>query len=265
MIASLPMYLSHTEAVDALWVHLASSMLARGLAHVPSKLTWPRDLRTHWQNPDLLLSQTCGYPIVSYLADSVHVLGAFCYSAPGCEGISYSSFLVARANDPGSELSDFRSRRVGYNSPDSQSGFNCLRALVAPLARDGKFFLQAVATGGHAASVNAVIGDTIDIAAIDCVTFAGLTAADPGIAAKLKIVGRTALAPGLPLITHRSASPEDIALLRAAICDVIDDPQAAPLLARLMIDGFKPMTAADYGVIAGLERAAIAAGYPALT
>jgi hypothetical protein len=77
------------------------------------------DLLTHWRQPALVLSQTCGYPLVTQLPD-VQVV-CFHYAARAAKG-SYRSFLVVREEDRHLTLADFRGRRAVCNSADSQSG-----------------------------------------------------------------------------------------------------------------------------------------------
>jgi ABC-type phosphate/phosphonate transport system substrate-binding protein len=127
-----------TAENQALEAAVRELLLARGIA-VSSPSSPPADLLSHWRQPDLLLSQTCGYPLVTLLPE-VQTVGCFHYSAPGCEGIDYRSLLVARAADNARSLADFRGRRAICNSPDSQSGYNVLLKMVAPLAREGRFF-----------------------------------------------------------------------------------------------------------------------------
>jgi hypothetical protein len=139
-----------TAENQALEAAVRELLLARGIA-VSSPSSPPADLLSHWRQPDLLLSQTCGYPLVTLLPE-VQTVGCFHYSAPGCEGIDYRSLLVARAADNARSLADFRGRRAICNSPDSQSGYNVLLKMVAPLAREGRFFpgsISAAATGSR--------------------------------------------------------------------------------------------------------------------
>ncbi|MDR3494470.1 MAG: phosphate ABC transporter substrate-binding protein, partial [Ancalomicrobiaceae bacterium] len=98
MIASLPMYLFDRAAVDAFWSALAGVLRVHGLKEVPEALNWPEpeDLHSHWRREDLLVSQTCGYPLVLGLNGAVRVLGAFNYAADGCDGALYRSYVVAR-------------------------------------------------------------------------------------------------------------------------------------------------------------------------
>ena len=50
-------------------------------------------------------------------------------------------------------LDDLRGRVAAINDPDFHSGSNALRALVAPLARDGRFFGAVKVSGSHALSL----------------------------------------------------------------------------------------------------------------
>jgi hypothetical protein len=61
---------------------------------------WPQEaLLSHWRSDALLLSQTCGFPLVTQLPD-VQTVGCFHYSAPGCDGFHYRSLLVTRGKHP---------------------------------------------------------------------------------------------------------------------------------------------------------------------
>ncbi len=98
----------------------------------------PGDLLAHWRQPTLLLSQTCGYPLVTQLPE-VQTVGCFHYAAPGCEGRRYRSLLVVREADSHRMLGTF-GRRAVCNAEHSQSGYNVLRKMVAPFSREGRFF-----------------------------------------------------------------------------------------------------------------------------
>ncbi len=264
MIASLPMYPVHPDAVRALWQAIATGLRQAGVANVPSALVTPDDLITHWRRPDLLLSQACGYPLVTELDGAVRVVGAFRYTAPGCNGIRYRSQIIGRRTDPGISLADFRGRRAAFNGKASQSGYNSFRALVAPLAIDGRFFGAVVETGAHAASMRAVAEGSADIAAIDCVSFAQIGAVDAELRRALKVIGETASAPGLPLVTRAGASTAKVDVMRSVLHKVVNDPALAGILSHLLIDGFEPIERAAYEEIRAMEREAIAAGYPEL-
>ena len=263
-VASLPMYLANRPAVAALWELLREKLNAAGMERLPAQLTWPQDYHRHWLEPDLLLSQTCGFPLTHALAGQVQLVGCFSYDAPQCEGIYCRSVLVARSEHAHWALERFRGLRVAFNAQDSQSGTNALRALVAPLARKGVFFARTLETGAHTASVAAVRNGQADLAAIDCVTFAALQRCTPQATQGLCTVGTTDAYPGLPLVTALATSAAERVQLQQALHALVAMPQAATTLETLGISGFDTPTLSVYQRCADMRESARALGYPAL-
>lgn len=261
--AALPMYDADRAALRAWWRGLAAAMRAEGLQGVPEVPYWPADLDAHWRDPRLLLSQTCGYPLVTSLAGAVQVVGAFRYNAPGCSGIRYRSELVVRSEDRARSIEDLHGRTVAINSADSHSGCNALRALVAPLAASSdadentegtSFFARTVVSGSHRASLAMVREGRADIAAIDCVTLAGFQRAAPELLQGIRTIGHTASAPGLPLITASGTSPAELAALRRALVAAVADTELADARKALFIEGFEVVAAAAWNCIDEMRR-----------
>jgi ABC-type phosphate/phosphonate transport system substrate-binding protein len=263
-LASLPMYLANRSAVADLWELLRHSLADAGLQRLPLDLSWPPDLHAHWLEPDLLLSQTCGYPFTDDLAGKVQLLGAFAYDAPQCSGIECRSVLVARAEHGHFGLAGFRGLRAAFNAPNSQSGYNAFRAMVAPLATQGRFFASALETGTHVASVAAVREGRADLAAIDCVTYAALARYTPQATEGLCIIATTEAYPGLPLITAKGTSAAELALLQSALQALLASAEAAPTLQALNIVGFEVPEPGIYQRCVHMRESAQALGYPLL-
>ena len=261
---SLPMYFNRDAKVQHFWTALAGLLRLKGVRNVPTDLIWTEDLLPHWKRPDLLLSQTCGYPLVTQLKEQVQVLGTFLYRAPGCQGITCRSQVVVRQADATNPLQNFAGRTVAYNSQDSQSGYNSLRALIAPLARQGRFFGSHVESGGHLRSIDSVREGDADIAAIDCVTLAGVARYQPEKLTGLHVWGETAAYPGLPLVTSASTPAQEVAILREALADISSEPAYRSVCEPLLIDGFAVLGAADYQPCLAMREQALALGVEAL-
>lgn len=263
MIASLGMYDPRwlRPANDALWTALAHRLRTAGIAHVPDALTRDRPLDAIWTAPDLLLAQTCGYPLTTRLGAAVATVATLTHDAPGCQGAWHRSAIIVRHSDPAPDLAALRNRRAAINARDSNTGMNLLRAAVAPLAAGAPFFAQVIETGAHARSVMAVIAGKADLAAIDAVTLALLHDRHPTLKRRIRVLGWTATSPGLPLITHATGP---VSALRAALAETLADPALQPALRALRITGWSVVDPADYAVIPELEREAVAAGYPVL-
>ncbi len=86
---SLPMYDIYHLDTQALTAKLAQRLQA--------DVEWP---------DDLLLSQTCGYPLMTQLPD-VQLVGAFQLSATGCNGTRYRSWLGGARGGWGSRAGGF--------------------------------------------------------------------------------------------------------------------------------------------------------------
>ena len=243
---AFPMYNLYRPDSEALIHAMQELLAARGIAVTP---VWPQEeLLAHWQSDSLLLSQACGYPLVTRLPE-VQTVGCFHYTAPGCEGIRYRSLLVVRQSDRDKTLADFRSSRAVCNAPDSHSGYNVFMQMVAPLARSGTFFREVTFSGSHRQSLVAIGEGRADIAAIDCVTFALLQRHAPRLISELAVIGASPAVPGLPLITARNTPPSRIALLRDALRQLVSDPAYRTLCAALLICGFSDVSRQDYALI----------------
>ena len=220
------------------------------------------DLASFWAAPNLLLGQTCGYPLVTALRDQTHVLGTPEFAFPHCVGPNYASLFLAREDSGLLTLQDLRGRSIAMNGPDSHSGMNALRHSIAPLAREGKFFSALLVSGGHRDSLRALQSGAVDAACVDCVHYGFALRDAPERVAGLRLLHVTANAPGLPFIASRHLGQAQVNELRQVLFDL---PAARPdLAARLAIQSIRPMSLADYQPILDMEREAIEAGYPAL-
>jgi ABC-type phosphate/phosphonate transport system substrate-binding protein len=259
-VAALPMY-NVSPALDACW----RDWLAHALHAVEPAarlIDGGSDLAALWRRDDLLLSQTCGYPLTHGLSDAVQLVATPCFDAPGCDGPFYSSALIAHADAPFTTLEDFRGSTVAFNQTDSNSGFNVLRHAVAPLARGGRFFGSTMETGSHIASLQAVAERRADLAAIDCVTMAFVRDERPVLAEAVKTIGWSAASPGLPLVASKAVPESRVAALRSALSESLAaHPERGR---RLRLKGFESLSMNDYARIAQLENEAIEHGYPQL-
>jgi ABC-type phosphate/phosphonate transport system substrate-binding protein len=259
-IAALPMY-NVTPALAAIWREWLADVL-NGIELECRIVTPDDDLQALWRHPDLLISQTCGYPLMHGLSECVQLIATPQFDAPGCDGPHYSSVLATRVDAHFDSLAACRGARAAYNQDDSNSGMNVLRHVVAPLARNGMFFSEVVRTGSHLGSLRAVVENRADVAAIDCVTFAFVCDEWPELAEKVRQIGVTAASPGLPLIASNAVPAETVKALRSSLFRTVSEqPDRAR---RLRLKGFSVLPLADYDRILQLENEARAVGYTRL-
>lgn len=252
------------SAHDALWAALATRLSAHGIEGVPAALTRTEDLLSVWRDPQLLLSQTCGYPLVTQLTKAVQIVATPIYAAPGCDGADHRSAIVVAADCRAADPNDLRDGVCAINSRDSNTGMNLLRAAIAPLAQGGTFFRRVDVTGSHRESLHCVARGEADVAAIDCVTFALLQRIEPAITAAVRILGWTPASPGLPWITAIDRDAVVLGALRRALADIANDPDLAQLREILLLQGFTALPLAAYFRVSTYAAKAATYGYPDL-
>ena len=251
-------------AVDAWWQGLRRAFGAEGLDDLPARLARPSDLEALLLSPELLMAQTCGYPLTHALAGRVALVATPAYTAPGCVGPTYVSQLIVPADSAFGTLADLRGRVAAINGWDSQSGMSALRHAVAPLAENGGFFADAVVSGSHVRSIAAVAAGEADVAAIDCVTYALIERYDPALLAAVRILAQSAPAPGLPYVTHAAADADLVQRLRAGLARAVADPALVDVRADLLVADIAVLDLAAYDRILEMESAAAEAGYASL-
>lgn len=263
MQAALPMYFPEPAALQAFWTELAALLRANADCadvDIPEVLLWPDDAHAQWLAPDLLLSQACGYPLVTMLADKVQLVGSFAYDAPGTQGISCRSQLICRADDRRTSLAEFAGSSLAFNDSISQSGYNALRALVAGTTSPRPFFARSLQTGAHYSSITAVRTSQADMAAVDAVSWMHWQRSNPALASALRVFGQTDAYPSLPLITSLQTAPAVLHALRQSLHTIAYEVRFAEVRAPLLISGFAVSTAADYQVCMNMQERAAALG-----
>lgn len=263
-VASLGMYDAPGQkpANDRLWAGIADRLRAAGVDGLPDALDRSRPLAEIWDDPDLLLAQTCGYPLMTEWRKRLTYVATPRYGAPGCEGTGHRSRFVVHADSPIAALQDCRGLTAAVNDPASNTGMNLLRAAVASLAVDGRFFGRVVVTGSHAASLEAVAGGEAAIAAIDGVSFAALERERADLTAAVRTIGWSEVSPALPFVTSINSTPALVQTLRRAIRETI--AADAGIQQSLWIEGVEVIAVERYEAVLALEHRAARAGYPKL-
>lgn len=251
-IASLGMYdlPALQSANDALWSGLANWLRRNGVDGVPDRLERDRPLSQIWDDPELLLAQTCGLPFATTWKGRLRYVATPCYGAPGCEGPLYRSVIVVRCDRPAQSLADLRGTVAAVNERSSNSGYELLRRAVAPLSQGVPFFGATILTGSHKESACAVAEGNADLAAIDVVTYAHLRRYCPDLTEHLLGVGWTAPSPGLPFVTAASASDELCDLLARALAWATTSVELRSACETLLLDSMSSLPLGEYRAIA---------------
>lgn len=265
-IASLPMYdwPEVASSTDAFWRGLRRFLMENGFSDVPASLNRNDDVHDQWRDPDLLFSQTCGYPLTHEFDGELQLLATPVYGVAGCSGANYSSFIIVAAGSSFNSPADLRGGRAAYNTGDSMSGLLALRAVFAPLAGKAAFFREIVHSGGHANSLQMVASGRADVAAIDCVSLALAERHRPHLTSEIRTIAQGPGAPSLPFVTSRTRSSREIEAMRQALVSACADPALAGVRAELFLDGLVFTSRKDYDRVLEIETGADRFGYTTL-
>jgi len=239
MLVSLSMY-DVPEArhlTDAWWLGLAGHLADVGFEGLPQHLDRSLTEEQVWTSPELLLSQTCGYPLALGGYRTLQPVLTLAYTAPGCVGSDYLSHIVVRENSSFSCLEDLRGTRFAFNSEQSNSGWRALRLLLESVPGKDEFLQHRSVSGSHRQSIQQVQAGQADYCAVDNVTCALLARHAPLAVVGTRVLCNTPRSPGLPYVTSRQLSQPQLQRLRQGIFNALNDPGLVTVHEGLLIGG----------------------------
>ena len=216
------------------------------------------------RDPQMLIGQTCGYPLMSKLMQTVTPICVPVMDVAGCHGKYYSSLLVVPVSSEIHSLADCYQKIAAINTSDSNSGMNVLRHAVAPLSMGKPYFSEIRKTGSHLQSLTEVAKEKAQVAAIDAVSFSFIQDAWPDLVASVRRIGYTEKTCGLPFVVPQ---PIEHLFDNEAITSLFNEAtQKLPesIRQRLHLIRFEQTDINDYQGVLDLENQAIQAGYPRL-
>lgn len=238
-IVSLPWYdlpeIRH--ATDAFWLAVSGELTSRGIDFVPDVLERELHHKEQWVHPKLMFTQACGYDVAVDHAVHLRVVAAPCFMLPGCDAHYYSSYVLVHEDSKFEGLQDLRGSMCAVNNFTSHSGTNALRAMIAPLSRDGRFFKDVVVSGGHAHSLKLLRNRRVDVACVDCITHGLLQRYRPRALKGTRILTRTPSAPAPPFVTSMRYGRVFTRKLQKALVNVLNDDSNEQLKRDLCIGG----------------------------
>ncbi|MEH6405352.1 MAG: PhnD/SsuA/transferrin family substrate-binding protein [Sneathiella sp.] len=243
---SLPMYdWPELHAFNDLFFTQLKESFKEQKLEVSDKLDRNREERASWQDKDLLLSQTCGLPFVTFLKGKVSLVGTPAYGID-CGAGSYYSVIVVRKDSDFRSLEDLKGKTFAYNEKGSQSGYAALLHTLSSIQDAPKHFSSSVQSGGHRASVKMVADGTADFAAIDAVSWE-MAKRHEKAAEKLGVIAFSKPTPALPFITSL-CSAREIEKRHMAVVNAMASLNETVREALLLM-GFMPTTVRDYRII----------------
>lgn len=237
-LVSLPMYdfPEIRRATDAWWQGIAQHFQRVGIDAANLSLLHDQPVRDLWSDEQLLMSQCCGFDVVFGYRDVLEVLVTPVYTVEGCAGGHYHSRVVVHQDSGLQHLADLRGKVAAINGPESHSGMNSLLSLIQPLSTAGSFFSQIKVSGAHADSLRLLQQREVDVAAIDCITYALLERYRPEAVVDMVTIAHTDSAPCPPYVTRKVWRHEEQQRMRQALFAAFNDPALAEVRQALLIE-----------------------------
>ena len=221
---------------DWLWSELRSCLQGR-VVDLPERRHSEIRYDDLLKSDQLLLTQTCGFCLATNTPRFLTIIGTPVFELPECPPGFYFSYLVSAKTSLDGKL------RLAVNDFWSWSGCHTLLQFCERenLEVDSS---RTVVTGGHRASIEKVLSNECDIAAIDAVTWHLYLKNDPQFLSHLEILGRSVNLPAPPYVTSAATAPETIDLLFHGLRELI---QKTPWInEKLLIKGLQKNTHEPY-------------------
>jgi len=224
----------------------------------------PAPLTDLWARDDLALAYMCGFPLATRYPLARPLVAPVTMAADG-DTPSYRSAWLVRRESAFDTLPSSFGHRIGWLAEHSHSGFNAPRhqLLAYRTAARPKLYRESIGPLGHPRGALAALAEgRIDVTPVDSYWWWLLQRDDPATAGAFRAVGETVPAAMPPLVSSASFPDASAMRLIAVLAALHEDSEAAPHLGALGIRRFAAVARSDYAPLAGLDRAARAAGYP---
>jgi phosphonate transport system substrate-binding protein len=229
------------------------------------EVEWVCDIS--WQERYVQLEQgglhvvwICGAPYVRLRERQVDVapLAAPVWRAPRYEDRPvYYSDVVVNVRSPFRCFVDLRGGHWAYNSPESLSGYECVRGELARLRAPRGFFGKVTEAGSHEHALELILAQEVDGGAIDSTVLEEAVRRNPQVAAQIRIVHQIGPSPMPPWVAG-PAVPADLRYeLRRLLIGLSATPEGRRVLADTPVERFAAVDDTDYNPVrALLARAA---------
>ena len=225
---------------------------------------FPLPLAELWTRADLACGFMCGFPYAFATVRPQPVAAPVPAGAPVRGKPVYATRLVVSADSKFHSLEDTFDGRLGYTVEDSHSGYNALRHHLLPYhsARGGRLYRESVGPLFTPRRViEALLAGAVDVGPLDSYALDLMLHHEPDLAARIRIVATTDVAP-IPFLVAAPGCPVEIVSgLQAALATFADAPACADLRNRLCLEAFAAVNTDDYGLMMRWDAEARAAGY----
>ena len=158
----------------------------------------------------------------------------------------YFSRLVVRQESPFTTFADLRGTRLGYNEPDSFSGFAIVRHHLKQQGETDDFFGEWIETGAHYNSLRLLLDGRIDATALDSTMLDYHLQRTPDLAHQIRVIENLGPNPCPPLVISTQLDARISQRLRQLLLTLHQTTAGQEILAANRIRRFMVVSEQDY-------------------
>jgi ABC-type phosphate/phosphonate transport system substrate-binding protein len=241
------------DKTDLWWQVIREELLLRGIS-APSHLTRNDDSRSIWTNPDLLLTQCCGYDLMVNGYVELEPIVTPVYGYDDSENGNYCSYIIVSKSSGIVTASDLKNCKLAVNGYRSHSGYNAMREFMAEELGPGEHGQALLVSGSHYNSMTLVADGEISAGAIDCVTYGIVASYAPALVERLTVLGKSPTHAVLPYAVPSTMDAETKAVLQSALFAAFNNPQHQEVRDQLNIVTCVSKSRAEYNSIKQAEE-----------
>jgi phosphonate transport system substrate-binding protein len=220
-----------------------------------------------WQEREQMLDDgqanigwICGLPYVQKVDQAgvpIELLAAPVMDKARYQGkpIYFSDVIVRRESDFRS-FEELRGKSWAYNEPNSQSGYNLTRYMLAQMGEFDGFFGIVTEAGSHQAALKLLLDGIIDGTSIDSTVLEIAMKDRPEISGHLRTIATWGPSPIPPWVIHKQVPVNMRAKIRRTLLEMEFDVEGKTVLADLGMKRFTRVSDADYDPIREMARKA---------
>lgn len=209
------------------------------------------------------LAFICGLPLIRYcqvVLDRLEPVVAPVMQAPRYDNRPvYFTDVIVNAASHLSSFEDLEGKKLCYNDPGSNSGYNLLRYRLFQRGNSKNFFGKVIQSGSHQRSIRWVVEGLADCAGIDSVVLEQELRDFPDLSHHLRVLETIGPCPMPPLVATRHLGKSLIQQIKIALLN--PDLELQTAMAKVGVKRFAAVNLSEYRAIANIYNTAIEAGY----
>ena len=220
-----------------------------------------------WQERERLLDAgqidigwICGLPYIKKVdqpAARIELLAAPVRSAPRYQDRPiYFSDVIVQRDSRFRSFEELRGGRWAFNEPNSHSGYNLTRYMLAQMGEDRGYFSSVAQAGSHQAALEMLLDGQIDATAIDSTVLEAELEDRPALAGQIRTLVAWGPSPIPPWVIQQEL-PKDLKnAVRETLVGMAADLEGRQVLTKLGLKRFARVSDGDYDPIREMARIA---------